>query len=90
MSRTSRRFTSPDAIVAFHKDGKPPGRVKGDQVWSLPFTLTYSAPHPKTTRYRVTTYRVYHALAEPDAPFIVVRGERLYLTPSYTRKALEL
>lgn len=81
-----RRFVSPGAVVVLHRDDKPPGRVNGNRIWSLPFTLTYSTALPKTTRLTTRTYRVYRTLDEPTAPFILVRGERLYLTPPLTRK----
>lgn len=89
MNRTPRRFVSPFGVVTLHEDGKPSGSVNGNQVWSLPFMLVYSTPHPKTMRNVTRTYRVYHDISEPAAPFILVRGDRLYLTPSLARKVTE-
>lgn len=83
-----RQFIDPGFVVTLHRDGKPTAGIRRNRYWSLPFLLVYSAMHPRKQRRITNTYRVYRTLDEPTAPFILVRGEPLYLTPGLTRKVL--
>lgn len=80
------RLIDPDAVVLLENDGATPypnGKAAGT---STPWAVLYSTWVPMTTRQQTHRYRVYVPRTGSPGPFILVRGERLYLTPELAEK----
>lgn len=80
------RFIDPDAVVHMEDDGAtayPNGKAGGT---STSWAVLYSTIVPMTTRRQTQRYRVYVPRTGSRGPFILVRGERHYLTPELAEK----
>lgn len=76
------RYIDPIAVVEVVE--QPSQRYKERGAWATSFMIDYSTPIPMTTRWQTQRYRVYSTKSAP--PFIMVRGDRLYLTPELAEK----
>ena len=84
----SFRWIDPRSVVSFDHDGAMTYRAPNYGAHSTPWTMTYTSAWPMTTRYLTRRYRVYLPDGEDPCPFILVRGQRFYLTLDFAQKVM--
>lgn len=80
------RHVDPDAVVSLAHDGKPTYTQGRMHARATEWSLRYRSIIPRNGRSRLTWYRVYVSEGTNPTPFIIVRGERHYLTPELAEK----
>ena len=80
------RYVDPKAAVSLENDGKCSYKQGRMHARATEWSLRYRVAIPKTGRLRLVWYRVYVSEGHNPTPFIIVRGERRYLTPELAEK----